>query len=483
MLTSIVSAIIILGTLVLIHEAGHFLVAKRCGVRVLRFSIGYPPRLFGIRRGETEYVIGATPFGGYVRMLGDEIGDELGPSDVQTFLVEVGRDLLGATQKAAAVDPELQTLLDSEPDVALRRAVGAEDLAPAVRTEEAGATETGDPLLALTRALSRSRDPEEQLRKILGRAPRPDERDLLDEVQRWNSSSEAIKFLSEHRPPSLNRQIERTSFPTQSLAKRFLIVLAGPAANIVLAPLLLAIVFIYGVPKLLPVLGQLEKGMPAAKSGLQKGDNIISINGQPIKSWEDLSVAIKKSKGAPLEIKLKRKVEGVSEVDTLTITPVHVAEPGSPAGAQWVIGVLPRGDSVVERENPFMALPHAVMETASMTGQLVVGIGKIFTGATPVRQALGGPIMIAQMAGREARQGLASVLMFTVMLSVELGIINLLPIPMLDGGHLLFFVVEGLRGRPVKVRHREIAQQVGLFLLVVLMAFVIFNDISRIVQG
>jgi len=96
---------------------------------------------------------------------------------------------------------------------------------------------------------------------------------------------------------------------------------------------------------------------------------------------------------------------------------------------------------------------------------------------------LGGPIMIAQMAGREARQGLASVLMFTVMLSLELGIINLLPVPMLDGGHLFFFAVEGLRGRPLKVRHREIAQQVGLFLLVMLMAFVIFNDISRIVQG
>src|SRR5215467_6851427 len=121
MLTSILAAVIILGLLIIVHESGHFFMAKKLGVRVLRFSIGYPPRVLGIRRGETEYVIGATPFGGYVRMLGDEIGDELGPSDVQTFLVEVGRDLLGATQKAAAVDPELQTLLDSEPDVALRR--------------------------------------------------------------------------------------------------------------------------------------------------------------------------------------------------------------------------------------------------------------------------------------------------------------------------------------------------------------------------
>lgn len=487
MLTSIISAVIILGTLVLIHEAGHFLVAKRCGVRVLRFSIGYPPKLFGIRRGETEYVIGGTPFGGYVRMLGDEIGDELGPSDVQVFLTEVSRDLLQAADKAAAADPELRSLLEAGKEQSLKRAVGDGSPASAVPTDASTApadASTGiDPLFAVTQALGRSPDPEQTLRRILGRAPREDERDLLDEVQKRGNSAEAIKFLSEHRPPSMTRQIEKRSFPTQSLVKRFAIVLAGPAANIALAPVLLAIVFMYGVPTLLPVVGQAQKNMPAAKAGLLEGDHIQAINGVPVHSWDDLSTAIKKSDGTPIQLKLERKAGQGSAVESLTITPVHVSEPGSLAGAQWVIGVLPRGDSTVERENPFIALPHAVRETFRMSGLLVVGIAKIFTGATPVRQALGGPIMIAQMAGREARQGLASVLMFTVMLSIELGIINLLPVPMLDGGHLFFFAIEGARGRPLKVRHREIAQQVGLFLLVMLMAFVIFNDISRIVQG
>ena len=281
----------------------------------------------------------------------------------------------------------------------------------------------------------------------------------------------------------MTRQIEKRSFPTQSLAKRFAIVLAGPAANIALAPVLLAIVFMYGVPTLLPVVGQAQKNMPAAKAGCSQGDHIMAINGGPVHSWDDLSTAIKKSDGTPHPDRAGAQRRAGSEVN-----PCHHPSPcirTGPLGdgAQWVIGVLPRGDSTIERENPFIALPHAVLETVRMTGLLVVGIAKIFTGATPVRQALGGPIMIAQMAGREARQGLASVLMFTVMLSVELGIINLLPVPMLDGGHLFFFAVEGLRGRPLKVRHREIAQQVGLFLLVMLMAFVIFNDISRIVQG
>jgi regulator of sigma E protease len=486
MLTSIISAVIILGTLVLIHEAGHFAVAKRCGVRVLRFSIGYPPKLFGIRRGETEYAIGGTPFGGYVRMLGDEIGDELGPSDIQLFLTEVGRDLLDAAMRAAATEPELRSMVEAQgashaQEDVLAQAVGYNG--PAVGKVEAGHGEAKfDGLHALTQALGSNADPERLLRKILGRMPREEERDLLDEVQRREDSVEAIKFLSEHRPPGLTRQIEKRAFPTQSLGKRFAIVLAGPAANIALAPILLAFVFMYGVPKLLPVLGALQKGMPAAKAGLQTGDRIISIDGQPIHDWEELSASVKKSGGAPLKIELQRA--GAKQAESITITPVRMKEPGSPVeGTQWVMGVLPRGDSIVTRENPFYAVPHAVMETGRLSGMLVVGIAKIITGDTPVRQALGGPIMIAQLAGREARQGLASVLMFTVMLSVELGIINLLPIPMLDGGHLFFFVVEGVRGRPLKVRHREIAQQVGLFLLVMLMAFVIFNDISRIVQG
>ncbi len=251
MLTSIVSAVVILGTLVLIHEAGHFLVAKRCGVRVLRFSIGYPPRLFGIRRGETEYVIGGTPFGGYVRMLGDEIGDELGPSDVQVFLTEVARDLTQAADKAAAADPQLKTLIDAGQEQARKVASSQRDAAVAASDNSEPAA---DSLFALTLALKESPDPERLLRRILGRAPREDERDLLDEVQRRKDCAQAIKFLSEHRPPSLARQIEKRSFPTQSLAKRFVIVLAGPAANIALAPLLLAIVFMYGVPRLLPVL-------------------------------------------------------------------------------------------------------------------------------------------------------------------------------------------------------------------------------------
>jgi len=149
----------------------------------------------------------------------------------------------------------------------------------------------------------------------------------------------------------------------------------------------------------------------------------------------------------------------------------------------WIIGVLPRGDEGTRRFGPIRALRESVVATVEMTGQLAMGIVLIINGTTPARQALGGPIMIAKIAGTEAHRGFADLAGFTVMLSLELGIINLLPIPLLDGGHLFFFLLEGLRGKPLQVRHREFAMQVGLLLLVALMTFVIVNDISRIMHG
>ncbi|HTY55190.1 MAG TPA: site-2 protease family protein, partial [Candidatus Binataceae bacterium] len=229
MLTSIVSAVIILGLLILIHETGHFLVAKRCGVRVLRFSIGYPPKLFGVRRGETEYVIGAVPFGGYVRMLGDEIGDELNPADVATYLTEIGQDLVGAA------GPQLNGDVSFDDKLMLI----------AQRTGPAGGANSG---VSANSALAAS--------PLIGRELKPEETLLLDEIRHRGSTAEAVKILSESAPPALKRRISERAFPSQPLHKRFMIVMAGPVANLLFAPIALVVVFMYGVPRLLPVLGQ-----------------------------------------------------------------------------------------------------------------------------------------------------------------------------------------------------------------------------------
>lgn len=445
MLTSIVSAVVILGLLIVVHESGHFVMAKRCGVRVLRFSIGYPPKILAFRRGETEYALSATPFGGYVRMLGDEIGEEPGPGDSEILLRETALDLIVAA-KANGFVPS-----SDDPDQRL--------LEVARRATQASASTAV---------------------ALLGRGATPLESRLLAEVARLGSAPEAIKMLAEARPPELAETLKARSFPTQSVLKRILIVIAGPLANFVFAPVALALVFMYGVPELLPVLGQAKAGMPAAQAGLRPGDRIVSIDGRPIRNWNQLSERVRADGGQALRIEYQRRDSGGAVIhETVVLTP---ARDGGATG-NWVIGVLPRGDSITRRLDPLTASTRAVIETGKITAMLVGGIAEIVRGATPIREALGGPIMIAQLAGQQAHQGFANVAIFTVMLSVELAIINLIPVPMLDGGHLFFFLVEGVRGKPVEVRHREMAQRVGLVVIVALMAFVIFNDISRIVQG
>ena len=446
MLTSIVSAVVILGLLIIVHESGHFFVAKKLGVRVLRFSIGYPPRIAGIRRGETEYVIGATPFGGYVRMLGEEIGDEPRSEELNNFLVEIGHDI---TQIATASDSRGAQAGKSEPDAALEQLAFHPD---AVR-------------------FSRHLRPEETL--------------LLNRIRISDSAAKARDSLQENPPDDLMAAFRARAFPNQPLWKRFAIVLAGPAANLLFAPILLALLFMYGMPTPLPIVGELKAGMPAIQAGLKPGDKIVSVNNKLTPTWGEFSDVVRGSKGAPLSLDVDRP-EGATVIRIhVTVTPRREEQKTiyGTTTSEWIIGVMPRGDAEIHRMNPISAGYHAVIGTASLTAQLVMGLAKIVTGGMPVREALGGPIAIARMAGQEARQGLASVAMFTVMLSLNLGLLNLLPVPLLDGGHLAFFVYEGVRGKPLAMRHREIALQVGLFLLVALMAFAIFNDISRIVQG
>src|SRR5580704_12936097 len=449
MIPSILYAALVFAVLVVVHEAGHFAMAKKVGVRVLRFSVCYPPKIFGFRRGETDYSIGATPFGGYVRMLGDEVGEKPTPDEIKLYLHEIGLDLITAAREHGAV------LDGSDFDNQLRA------LAERLSQSGAGVAQT-----------------------VLGRELKPDEALLLNEVRRHPKVDDAIKELADHPPRVLVEAYCSRAFPTQSLGKRILIVLAGPLSNIIFAPLLLTLVFMYGVPQLLPVVGKTTKDLPAAKAGLQVGDRILTVNGQPMETWADFSKTVKAGDGSPVKLEIERK-NGTPAHTTIVIKPTRLDQKtiyGTNA-TTWVIGVQPNGDETTKRYGPIGAVKEACETSVEMTVQMVVGIASIFAGSTPVKDALGGPIMIAQMAGQEAHRGFANLAMFTVMLSLELGIINLLPVPLLDGGHLLFFVFEGIKGKPLELRYREAMLQVGLFLLVALMAFVIFNDISRIVQG
>jgi regulator of sigma E protease len=352
---TLVSFVVALGVLIFVHELGHFAVAKRLRVRVLRFSIGFGPVVFSRRKGETEYAVSAIPMGGYVKMLGEEDEEE------------------------AAANPE-------------------------------------------------------------------------------------------------------RAFSTQPVRRRAAIVFAGPAMNFVFAFLVYAVLFAaVGVemPSNEPRVGGVSPGLPAAQAGLQPGDRIVTVNGTPIETWEQLSKTIVGSQGARLRLEVERDGKRFP----LEITPALQDNRtifGETTGQVYRIGIeAPHEWKVV---GPVTAVGMAAQQTWGASVVVVKGIALMFQGRVPLRE-LGGPIAIARAAGQQARAGARQFLSMLAFLSVNLGVLNLLPIPALDGGHLAFFAVEGLMRRPLRPRHREIAQQVGLLLLITLMVFVFYNDIHRLVQG
>ena len=349
LLYSIGAAIIGLGLLIVFHEFGHFLFAKLSGVGVITFSVGFGPKLWKKKIGETEYALSAFPLGGYVKMVGE--------------------------------------------------------------------------------------DPDEQV-----------------------SQAELEK-----------------SFAHKSLIKRIAIVAAGPVFNLMLAVFLLMLVFsFHGVPVMSTQVSGVEKGSPAELAGLQKGDRIIAIEGSPVDGWEALSSRIKGSSGKPLNLQVRRGEETVN----LTATPQQ-KEGRTIFGERkddWVIGIS--SQVTIEKGNPGIALSRAFYQTYEYARITLLAFYKMILGDVSPRN-IGGPILIAQMAGEQAQEGLGSFLAFLAVLSVNLGVLNLLPVPVLDGGHLLFFFVEAIIRKPVSVRYREMAQQVGICLLALLMVYAFYNDIMR----
>lgn len=284
-----------------------------------------------------------------------------------------------------------------------------------------------------------------------------------------------VKMVGEDPDEEVSQTDVQRSFAHKPLLQRIAIVAAGPGFNLLLAVLLLMVVFLfYGVPVVSTQIGSVEKSSPAEMAGIQRSDRIIAVNGRAVDNWETLSGAIKESQGKPLNLRVLR--EG-KEVD-VTVEP-RKKEARNIFGErrdEWMIGI---GSQVtIEKGNPGLSVIKAFTQTFEYAKLTLVALFKMVTGEVSPRN-LGGPILIAQMAGQQAQEGFASFLAFVAVLSINLGVLNLLPIPVLDGGHLLFFLVEAVIGRPVSVRYREVAQQVGIFLLLLLMVYAFYNDIAR----
>jgi regulator of sigma E protease len=219
-------------------------------------------------------------------------------------------------------------------------------------------------------------------------------------------------------------------------------------------------------------------GSPAQKAGIQSGDLILQVDEVKIVQWADLPPIIAKSKGRHLPLIVKRGQKVIS----VRVTPQAATAKNifGEAIKTYQIGIIASGEFVLKRVPVYSAAGMAFSQTWFVTKLTVVSIVKVIQRVIPAKQALGGPILIAQMAGKQAQEGFLSLIFFTAILSINLGIINLFPIPILDGGHLLFLTLESIIGRPLSVKKLELAQQIGLIILVLLMAFIFYNDIMRI---
>jgi regulator of sigma E protease len=446
-MTTLVAFVVVLGVLILIHELGHFLMARLAGVGVERFSIGFGPVLWRVRGKETEYCLSLFPLGGYVKMLGDDDNPLEGG---KTGLVDPARAFntkpLLIRFLIVFAGPGMNWVLAAVIFALVFMFLGR-PMTPAVvgRLVEGPAAQAG--LRFGDRLVAVDGRPIRHWEELLVAAHEGQGRPLT---------------LTAESPAGDRRQL--TLAPTRGTTRD----LFGDERE----------TWEVGArPFTPPVIGDVVVGYPAAEVGLKRGDQILTVDGKPVVTWDELAETIHRKPGQPTRVEVKRGLESF----TVSLTPSVVTDRGPDGRETKVgrIGISPLQNSEFVRSGPLQALWDGAARTGEVTALTAIGLWKIVLGQID-RKNIGGPIQIAVSAGEQARQGLPSLAFFTAVISVNLFVLNLLPVPMLDGGHLLFFVCEAVLGRPLSIRKREVAQQVGFVLLMLLMVYAVYNDLERI---
>lgn len=414
---STIAFILIFGSLVFFHELGHFIFAKRAGIMVREFAIGFGPKILGFTKGETLYTIRLLPLGGYVRMAGEDMDSvELQPG----FRVGL---LLNRNEEVTKIVLNQNKLL---PDM-LFLEVERSDLEKGLWIE--------------------GYDEEERL-------------------VRYSVSRNAV--ISENGKDTLIAPYDR-QFGSKSIGKRAMAIFAGPLFNFILAFFIfLAIGLLQGVPTYEPVISGVQDNGPAIEAGIQEGDLITKINGQAIDSWQQLAGKIQESPGKELNFEYVRDGETLQS----NITPKTIEQKGQTFGQ---IGVL--YESPVEK-NPLKAVAYGAEQTYTWILKIFELLGMLVTGQFTI-DALSGPVGIYKATEEVAQYGVFNLMNWAAILSINLGIMNLLPLPALDGGRLLFFLFEAIRGKPIDRQKEGMVHFVGIMLLMVLMVVVTWNDIQR----
>jgi len=416
--------LIVIGILVFVHEFGHFIMAKRAGVRVEKFSLGMGPKLFGYKKGDTEYVISALPLGGYVKMAGENPDEEPtgSPDEFQSKTV---------WQRAQiAFTGPLTNIVLAFIVMPFVFMVGTYTLGPA----KVGYVEKGSPA--------------ESQGFMVG--------DIIEKVNRRNITDweKAEMLIAVNPDTDLAVEIDRNG-EKKTLALRPRL---DPEQKIGTSGL---------YPDFPAEVGRLRPGYPAEKSDLKVNDKIIAVDGKPVYYWNQFSSAVKKSNGKKLTLTVER---GEKQMP-ISVTPVE-------DNGKYVIGIEPVIRMIFKKYGFVESLALGFDKTIEFIDLTFITLKKLLTFNISIK-TLGGPVLIAQMSGKAASAGLSSFLTFLAMISISLGILNLMPIPVLDGGLILFLIIEAIRKKPLTRKTMEIAQSIGAAALITLIAVVSYNDVVR----
>jgi regulator of sigma E protease len=444
----IVRFVLVIGILILVHEFGHFFVARWTGVGVERFSIGFGPVLLRWRGKETEYVLSAIPMGGYVKMVGEESPLEGGGGPLYDAAKAFALKPLWARFLIVFAGPAMNLVLATVIFSVVLATLGRAVWPPVV-----GKVADASPAAA---AGLRTRD------TIVALNGQP--------VAYWEDLDRAVT-QSQGRP--LELRVRRDGAET--------VMTVTPRRRTVPDPIFREPHEVWDVgagPQLLPAITSVGPNSPAERAGLKPGDVVVAVTGEPLYTHEDLLEAIRTRPGQAFELTVERDGARLP----LTVTPDPVKE-RLPTGEEAVVGKIQAGLAPkavrFEPYPPVTAVWQGGVKTWDMTALTAKGLWKLVARQIDLSN-IGGPIQIATETTRQANEGLVSVAVFVAIISVNLAVLNLLPIPMLDGGHLLFFIIEAVLGRPLSLRKREVAQQVGFVLLMVIMVFALYNDLARL---
>ena len=438
--------LVVLGVLVVFHELGHYLVARLCGVKVLRFSVGFGRVIWSRRVGadRTEWAFSAVPLGGYVKMA-DEREDDLAPEDVPRAFNRQG---VGKRIAIVAAGP-IANLLLAVLLFAGTFAVGVPGQRAILAPPQPGTAAAAAGFAEGDRVVAVDGDPVASLQDLRWRVVKSQGRSSIDvEVERADGSR-STRML----PVSGLGTADWEANPLSALGLR-----ADLGA---------------------PVVDQLSPGKPAEAAGMRAGDRIVAVDGRPARSPSDVASATNAKPGVPIVFRVAR--DG-GETD-VTVVPETSDQGGRRVGLAGLrLKVDPESAqrlAITVRSGPLDALGQGARKTWELSTFTLRMLGRMVTGDASLKN-LSGPITLADFAGQSAQAGALVFIGYLALISISLGVLNLLPIPLLDGGHLLYYLAEIILGRPVSDRAFEVGQRVGMALLAVLMTLALVNDVSRL---